>query len=406
MDGIAESYVKLVLAIGQYDANYVDSFYGPPEWKKEAEAHKRPLPELHNAAYALKTALAAVKPAATADELTRLRFDYLTTQIRAAGAKVDLLMGKKMTFDEESKALYDVVAPTYDEQHFADILAKLDKAVPAGPGDLATRLDAFRTAFVIPKDKLDAVFSAAIAECRKRSLPHLQLPANENFRVEYVTNKSWGGYNWYQGDFHSVIQVNTDFPIFIDRAVDLACHEGYPGHHVYNALLERLVRDHGFKELSVYALYSPQSLIAEGTANFGIDVAFPGASRVEFERRVLFPLAGIDPSKTERFYEVLELTRGLSYAGNESARRYLDGKISRADAVAWMIKYALMTPERAEQRMKFTETYRTYVINYNYGQDLVKQYVEKQGGTVDHPDKRWSEFVKLIASPRLPGGLQ
>ena len=71
--------------------------------------------------------------------------------------------------------------------------------------------------------------------------------------------------------------MNTDLPIFIDRAIDLACHEGYPGHHVYNALLEKnLMRDRGGSEFSVYALFSPQSLIAEGTANYGIEVAFLG----------------------------------------------------------------------------------------------------------------------------------
>ena len=33
---IAEAYVKLVLAIGQHDPDYVDAYYGgPPEWKKQ-----------------------------------------------------------------------------------------------------------------------------------------------------------------------------------------------------------------------------------------------------------------------------------------------------------------------------------------------------------------------------------
>ena len=77
----------------------------------------------------------------------------------------------------------------------------------------------------------------------------MQLPANETFTVEYVKNKPWSGYNWYQGNYRSLIQVNTDLPIYIDRAIDLACHEGYPGHHVYNALLEKhLVRDRGWVE--------------------------------------------------------------------------------------------------------------------------------------------------------------
>ena len=123
--------------------------------------------------------------------------------------------------------------------------------------------------------------------------------------MEYVTGKSWSGYNWYQGGATSLIQVNTDLPIYIDRAIDLAAHEGYPGHHVYNALLEEnLVRGRGWIEFTVYALFSPQSLIAEGTANFGIDVAFPGPERVAFERDHLFPLAGLDPARADEYYAI------------------------------------------------------------------------------------------------------
>ena len=87
----------------------------------------------------------------------------------------------------------------------------------------------------------------------------MELPAGENFKIEYVTGKTWSAYNWYQGGFQSVIQVNTDLPVFIDQAIDLACHEGYPGHHVYNVLLEqRLVQERGWLEFSVYPL-SPRS---------------------------------------------------------------------------------------------------------------------------------------------------
>ena len=112
-----------------------------------------------------------------------------------------------------------------------------------------------------------------------------------------MTDKPWSGYNWYQGGYRSVIQVNVSLPIWIDRALDLACHEGYPGHHLYNALLEReLVRGRGWPEFQVYPLFSPQSLIAEGTANYGIELAFPAAERLAFERDVLFPLAGLDPA--------------------------------------------------------------------------------------------------------------
>jgi hypothetical protein len=208
--------------------------------------------------------------------------------------------------------------------------------------------------------------------------------------------------------------VNTDLPIYIDRAIDLACHEGYPGHHVYNALLEKhLVQDRGWPEFSVYALFSPQSLIAEGTANYGIEVAFPGLDRVTFEKAVLFPAAGLDPAKAGSYYEVFNLVDQLAYAGNEAARRYLNGEIDRDAATAWLERYALMPRERAVQRVRFFEQYRSYVINYNLGKDLVRQYIEskvprevRERPTADAAHAlRWKEFEKLLSSPRLPSSL-
>jgi hypothetical protein len=220
-----------------------------------------------------------------------------------------------------------------------------------------------------------------------------------------VTNKAWSGYNWYQGGFRSLIQVNTDLPIFIDRAIDLACHEGYPGHHVYNVLMEKaLVRDRGWMEFTVYPLFSPQSLIAEGSANYGIDVAFPLSERVDYEKRELFPLAGLDASAAEQYYRVQKLIDQASYAGNEAARRYLDGEIGEPAAIEWLTTYALMSEPRARQRVRFFDKYRSYVINYNFGKDLVRGYVERHAR--GDARKRWEVFRDLLASPRLPSGLK
>jgi hypothetical protein len=321
-------------------------------------------------------------------------------------ARVRILKGERLSFDEESRALYDAVAPTNSDAHFQQMLDRLAKRFP-GQGPLVERYDTWRRAFVIPKEKLDAVFKAAIAACREQTLKHVTLPPNESFTVEYVTNKSWSGYNWYQGNYRSLIQVNTDLPIYIDRAIDLACHEGYPGHHVYNALLEQhLVKERGWLEFSVYPLFSPQSLIAEGTANFGIEVAFPGHEREKFERTTLFPLAGLDPSRAAEYYDVQAMVDELSYAGNEAARRYLNGTIDREAATAWLERYALMPHDRATQRVRFFDQYRSYVINYNYGKDLVRRFIESRGGTAANPEKRWQEFERLLSSPRLPSGLR
>lgn len=228
--------------------------------------------------------------------------------------------------------------------------------------------------------------------------------ARERFVVEYVTDKPWSGYNWFQGNAYSRIQINTDLPIHIDRAIDLACHEGYPGHHVFNTLLEReLVKRRNWMEFSVYPLFSPMSLIAEGSANYGIEMAFPGDERFVFERDVLFPLAGLDPARVEEYYAVEELVDRLNYAGNEAARGYLDKKIDAETAIRWMQDYSLMTRERAEQRLKFIEKYRAYVINYNLGKDIVREYIEAIG---DDEAARWTAFEKLLSTPVSASMLQ
>jgi hypothetical protein len=404
MATIAREYVRLVLALGQHDKDYVDAYYGPEDLKKEAEGAKLTLDGIASGVKALQAQVAAVP--APAGELDRLRHQYLEKQLSAMGARVRMLKGERLSFDEESKALYDAVAPTYPESHFQEVLDRLQSRFP-GAGSLVDRYDAWRRAFVIPREKLDTVFKAAIGACRERTGAHVKLPSNEQFTVEYVTNKSWSGYNWYQGNFKSLIQVNTDLPIYIDRAIDLACHEGYPGHHVYNALLEQhLVKEREWIEFTVYPLFSPQSLIAEGTANFGIEVAFPGRERAAYEQGTLFPLAGLDASRAPEYYEVMGLVDQLSYAGNEAARRYLNGQIDAAGATAWLERYALTPRDRAAQRVRFFDQYRSYVINYNFGKDLVRTFIESRGGTPDSPARRWQEFEKLLSSPRLPSGLR
>ena len=401
---ISEQYLRLVLALGRHDADYVDAYYGPAELRAAVDSEDLGLAEISARAETLLAAIGAAPSGG--DELDRLRHEYLVKQLSSLRARVRMLGGERLSFDEESQALYDAVAPIYPDAHFQAVLDELEPCFP-GKGALADRYDAWRQAFVIPREKLDAVFTAAIDAGRERTKAHIRLPAGERFTVEYVTNKAWSGYNWYQGGFRSLIQVNTDLPIYIDRAIDLACHEGYPGHHVYNALLEQhLVGERGWSEFSVYALFSPQSLVAEGTANFGIDVAFPGPDRVAFERERLFPLAGLDAMRAAEYYEVQALVDKLSYAGNEAARRYLDGRIDAAAAAAWLERYALMAHDRAAQRVRFFDQYRSYVINYNLGKDLVRQYIESRGGAPRDAPRRWREFEALLSSPRLPSGLR
>jgi len=136
MNAVAEGYVKLVLAVGQHDSAYVDAYYGPDAWKSQAERQKKPLEDIDAEAERLIRD-AGPRPAG-ADEMTVLRHDYLVKQLQALRARVRMLSGGKMTFDEESAALYDAVAPTHPDSYFQAALDDLNRRLP-GNGSLIER---------------------------------------------------------------------------------------------------------------------------------------------------------------------------------------------------------------------------------------------------------------------------
>jgi hypothetical protein len=399
LDPIARRYVVLGLALGRHDANYVDAYYGPDSLQAAAEAESLSVAEVRAAAESLIAALGDSVPGYQ-DSVVGMRHRYLRVQLGAMVARARMLGGEKLSFDEEARALYDARPPRFEAAHFDSLLARLDSLLP-GRAPLAERYQRFRDRLMIPGALVDTVFRTAIAACRARTVARLALPPNERFDLEYVKGTPWNAYNWYKGDYRSVIQVNRDFPIPVDRAVDLACHEGYPGHHVYNALLEQSVmRGRGWVEVSMYPLFSPQSLIAEGSANFGIDMAFPPAARLAYERDSLFPLAGLDTSLAARNAEVRRIVERLNYARNEVARGYLNGELDKAAAERQMQRLWLIAPDAAAKTLRFIDTYRSYVINYNLGRDLVAEWVEWTAGSSD--DARWKVFGSLLSAPHLP----
>ena len=401
MDELASEYLYLELSMGQHDSSHVDAYFWTPELLTAAEETAPSLDEILAASADLAARLRAIDTGA--DEMFAMRIAGLLARLRALDTRIAINKGEFPTFDDESMALFGSKAPDHDAAHFEAILLKIDELLP-GEEPLGRRVEAFNSQFVIPLDRLPAVFEAAMAECRKRTLEYIDLPEGESFTIEYVNDKPWSGYNWYQGNAVSLIQVNTDFPIYISRAVDLGCHEGYPGHHTFNALLEKnLVNDAGWLEFSLYPLFSPQSLIAEGSANYGIELAFPGAQRVDFEKTVLFPMAGLDAANADLYYTISELIAQLNFAGNEAARDYLNGEITREEAAEWLQTYSLTPADKSLQRTRFFDAYRSYVINYNHGKALVADYIERGGADID---ERWARFEALLSSPMLPADLQ
>lgn len=398
---ISDAYVRLTLEAGTHEAEYVDAYYGPAALQAAAKANPRSLAQLIAEARALTVAVDAALPSIKG-EADRRRAVALRGMLIAADTRLQMLQGRTFAFNDEAEGQFATVPDLKPLAHYDGILVNLEAMIP-GEGPLAARVDAFNERYVIPKDRLQRVFDAAIAECKRRTTQFINLPAGETFVMEFVTGKTWSGYNYYKGNYKSLIQINTDLPIRISRAVDLGCHEGYPGHHVLNLMVEeQMARKKGWKEYEVNPLYSPTSVLSEGSANYGIDLAFPAAERLAFERDILYPIAGLDPNSAEAFWKMQQMTEALSGARLTIAKMYLDGAVTRPQALELTQKYLLLSPARAEQSVKFTDHYRSYVINYGWGKDLVRAYIER--GNPD-PTERWRRMEKILSEPTVPADL-
>ncbi|QZH76709.1 MAG: hypothetical protein JY451_12135 [Erythrobacter sp.] len=407
LDELARQYLAVQLAIGEKDPGYVDAYYGPEELASAAAAQdaETTLPILQARVLALDTTLGSLRVAPGSAEAERVR--YLRAMLGSAKVRLRMLRGEEIPFQDEAEGLFGVRPELIDLTTLDPVLAEIDRLVPGPEGEnvpLHERVNAFQDRFIIPNDRLRSVIDAAVAECRARTLPHIPLPASESFELSLVTDKPWGGFNYYQGDYHSVIEINTDLPTRLDRAVDVGCHEAYPGHHVYSTLIERdRVNALGQIEYTLLPLYSPRAIISEGSAEYGVELAFPGDSQLEYERDVLAPMAGIDVSQLQAYYDLREATDRLSGAYYTIAAGYLDGTMTREQAIEASMRYRLMSRERAVQSLRFMDTYRSYVINYGLGQEIVGNAVEAGGADMA---KRWERFIGILNTPTLPEDLR
>ena len=401
IDSAAERYVRLQLAIGVHDSDHVGWYYGPPQWRTQAEAERLPNDALKPIADRLLVD-ARAGSARASDPQTQRRWRFLLAHLEAARFRLDQLSGVKLSFDEEARRLFGVVPELQPLESYDAVLARIDALVP-GAGALSERVEAFRNRFAVPPDRVAAVMQAAVEECRRRTRAHIALPSGDAFTLELVRSSGWSGNNVYQGHARGTIQFNTDFPMIVDRVIELACHESYPGHHAHVSLLdERLLRQRGWIEYSIFPLFGPLGFIAEGEASNAYAVAFPPDELVRFESTVLYPMAGIDPSDAPRLRSLRAELNQLAGARLTIDRLFLDGRLDRAGALALLQKYQLVSPAFAVKILAFAEKYRSYVINYGLGEIAVRNYLRRGG---DAAATRWRALEALIAEPSLPADL-
>ena len=339
LDDDARRYVRLAVALGERDSDSLDFYAGPADLVADVRRNLPPLPEIRREA---ETLSGRVSRHVAADDPDAERVRDLLADLNAIIARIDLLAGTRLPFDTESRAFFGLAPSPIDESRLVGIRSQI-AGIVGRDGRLVDRYAAFAERFIVPADRLPAVMSAAIDECRSRTAAHLALPQGEGVTLEFVRNKPWSAFSRYAGGARSVIQVNTDFRFTVDQALTVACHEGYPGHHTRNTLMTSALDAAGrWPERAVQLMFSPEALVSEASAMLAADVAFSPAERVRVERDRLFPLAGLGPAGAEQHVAIERLVGDLQVVQSDVARRYLDGELEFARAVSALEEQALV----------------------------------------------------------------
>jgi hypothetical protein len=396
-------FVRFALALEaatgrQYDIDY----WGPEEVQAEAAALGLSVEAVADSLEVLQASI----DVASASGLEAERLEALAYRIGALRAWIDVLQGAEPGFEEEARRILGVRPRRFPVEELDPFVAALEEAFP-GPGPLAPRVGARMAGLAVPEDRREAVFRRALAACRERTREHLELPEAEAIEVVFTdTVPSTAGY-FYRGDYRGLMLVNPA-AVNMQSVLHLACHEGYPGHHVYYVLREAHLGDRGWPELELGTLFEPSRVMVEGLADYAPELAFPEEEQLRLLREELLPLAGLDPDAAEAVVTVGRLFEdGIKrYQAFEVSRAYLDGASSLEEAMAFRTRYGFPppSPQEVEGFRGYLDDFRTLPVAYPAGEEFVRARVHAVG---PDPAARWAAFRELhvaLATPELMAG--
>jgi hypothetical protein len=369
LDAAADGYARAAVALARHDPQLVEDWRGPAEWQRSA---RQPVAVIADRIRALQRTLAVDWPAA---DPPASRHRYLQGQLRALDLAARRLLGESTSFDEEVREGLGLTLALPDPAALATAVKEVDTLLPPGE-TLGSRYAAYRRGFAVPRDRGDAVMHAALDACRQAA-EELVSAADGTIELAFVSGISWDATARPLGDDRTRIEINSDVPLDLTRALRLACHEGYPGHHLQHLLMAERDSDRPRPpERWLTPGFGPHVLIAEGAAEAAADIVMPAGRRARVYRDVLAPAAGMAGGRFETLARIEDLAARLELAATPIARNYVDGRISREEAVA---RLGRETAIDADQFLAFVDRRRARAIAYPEGRRVLGDHLRGPG---------------------------
>ncbi|GAA4806895.1 hypothetical protein GCM10023200_50650 [Actinomycetospora chlora] len=400
-DGLARAYVRLALRLDRVLPGVLDAHLGDAAVAAGVVAEPVPDPDdLARQADALRAAL----PGAG---LGGDRQAFLDAQLRACRVLAERAGGREVGFVEEVERCFGVRVTRGDEDGYREAHRTLD-ALLAGPGALAERLAAFRVRDRLAPEDLPVALRAAVAALRERTAATIGLPAGEDVTLEVVASAPWSGFSRWVGPaphLSSVVAVNGGIPHRVTHLPLLVAHEAYPGHHSEHCRTAAAAgAGRGRPEREVFLARTPQSLVAEGAAELGLEaVVGPGWGR--WNAGVL-AAAGVptDPERAALGEAVEDVMARLAPVRQDAALMlHAEGR-PEADVVAHLRRWLLVDEGRARRMLEFLAhpRWRTHTTTYVEGVRLLRPWL-----TADpSPGAVTARLARVLDDPPTPAQLR
>jgi hypothetical protein len=386
LSAVAARYLSLVQDLARHDPSLVDHWLTEPP---APAAARRPVFTIGRDIDALLDE--SERAVLVTTGATRVRATHIQSQLKALSLAARRLLGESLPFDAEAALGLGVNAERADLEQVLRARDALDAELP-GAGALAERVSAFRRRFVVPDARRETVMRLALDQCRAATAEAMPLPADESIDLALVAGLPWDAHARYLGRHQTRIEVNADRPLDLARALHLACHEGYAGHHAqYIWTADELVTARGWREYALVPGFGPKLALAEGAAEAGASLAMPYERRVAVYRDHLAPAAGLRTTDVDRLARVEVHLTAIEQMIGDIARDYLDNQIHTSDAIGRLSQEALVADP--EGFVMFIERRRTRVLAYSAGRRAVLHALA---------DRRLAGMRDLLLGPLEP----
>ncbi|MFI2558620.1 DUF885 domain-containing protein [Nocardia farcinica] len=391
---LVTEYLRLGLAFDRLEEGFVDAYTGDPALRREVANAPAPQPrELARRAAELRAALPD-------SDLPAERVEFLDAHLRALECSGRKFAGDDIGFVDEVRAYFDVEIAPGNVEDYLDAHRRMDEVL-AGDGMLAERIAAHRRADEIPPERLSACVEAFSSALREKVRERYPLPDHEHVTYEVVGDKPWSGFNYYLGNFHSRVAINSDLKQHMANLPHLIAHESYPGHHTEHCRKEAGLVAAGQAEQTLFLVNTPQCLMAEGLADLALrSIVGPGWGRWAQE---IYADLGLrfDGERAER---LAQASAQLLSVRQDAALLLHDRRRDEREVAEFLQRWSLVTPDRARQQLRFLSSplWRAYISTYVEGYRLLGDWLDRAGD----PAERGERFRRLLDEPLTPAAVR